>query len=195
MSFRPLCTSLFYSSCFLFLSCFFSASSFDSFVISSSPFLFPLLFSVFFSCSISSVSQLLCCFLFCFLSPFPFSSPCQVFRLLTHFCSFSGLSFLIPYHCPIPFCVSIPISSSASSPVSSLVSFAIPSPVSSSVSSLLSSLVSFAVSLSHSFFLFLLICFLLPFLHLFSDPFPVCSTVSCNLYYIPNTSAVSSPVS
>lgn len=159
-----------------------------SFLISSS------VFSLF-SCSISSVSQLLCCFLFRFLSPFPFSSPCQVFCLLTHFCSFSGLSFLIPYHCPIPFCVSIPISSSASSPVSSLVSFAIPSPVSSSVSSLLSSLVSFAVSLSHSFFLFLLICFLLPFLHLFSDPFPVCSTVSCNLYYIPNTSAVSSPVS
>lgn len=149
-----------------------------SFLISSS------VFSLF-SCSISSVSQLLCCFLFRFLSPFPFSSPCQVFCLLTHFCSFSGLSFLIPYHCPIPFCVSIPISSSASSPVSSLVSFAIPSPV-ALLFHLFCPLVSFAVSLSHSFFLFL---------HLFSDPFPVCSTVSCNLYYIPNTSAVSSPVS
>lgn len=139
-----------------------------SFLISSS------VFSLF-SCSISSVSQLLCCFLFRFLSPFPFSSPCQVFRLLTHFCSFSGLSFLIPYHCPIPFCVSIPISSSASSPVSSLVSFAIPSPVSSSVSSLLSSR--------------FLCCFLIPFIFPFpSDLFPasfpsfVFWSLSCLLY-------------
>lgn len=130
-----------------------------SFLISSSVFSLC-------SCSISSVSQLLCCFLFRFLSPSPFSPPCQVFCLLTHFCSFSGLSFLIPYPCPLPFCC------------------------------------------FHSYFLFCLIsfvlscflcCFLIPFifsfLHLFSDPFPVCSTVSCNLYYIPNTSAVSSPVS
>lgn len=152
-----------------------SCSSFDSFVISSSPFLFPLLFSVF-------VLVLFLWFPNCFVVSSFVSCLLPHFHLLAR--SFVFLHISVP---------SLVLVSWFLIPVLSLSAASIP--VSSSVSSLLSSLVSFAVSLSHSFFLFLLTCFLLPFLHLFPASFPVCSTVSCNLYYIPNTSAVSSPVS